>query len=71
MFIFTLRPIIFDFDETLVKHEEYPKCPFEDTIEVLDYLHNHLYWTDVITSMKKGGPPTYLDNYISQVYAVH
>jgi len=33
--------------------EQYPKYPFEDTIEVLNYLHNHSYWTGVITSMTK------------------
>ena len=33
--------------------EQYPKSPFEDTIEVLTYLQSHSYWTGIITSMTK------------------
>lgn len=33
--------------------EQYPKYPFDDTIQVLTYLQNHSYWTGVITSMTK------------------
>lgn len=33
--------------------EQYPKYPFDDTIQVLTYLQSHSYWTGVITSMTK------------------
>lgn len=33
--------------------DQYPKYPFDDTIQVLTYLQDHFYWTGVITSMTK------------------